>query len=100
MRYEAYEFLVMPFGLTDAPATFCTLMNKVFHPYLDRFVVVYLDDILGYNNTLQERRVLVDSLPSITEKQLFIKKEKCMFTKEKVHFLGHWISQGQIWIDQ
>nr|CAD1820338.1 unnamed protein product [Ananas comosus var. bracteatus] len=52
IRYGAYEFLVMPFRLTNAPTTFCTLMNKLFHPYLDRFVVVYLDDIVVYNNTL------------------------------------------------
>ena len=53
-RYEAFEFLVMPFGLINAPATFCTLMNQVFHDYLDKFVVFYLDDIMVYSSSLEE----------------------------------------------
>nr|CAD1829916.1 unnamed protein product [Ananas comosus var. bracteatus] len=100
-RYGAYEFLVMPFGLTNAPATFCTLMNKLFHPYLDRFVVVYLDDIVVYSNTLEEH---VEHLRTIfqvlRENQLYVKREKCSFAKEEVHFLGHWIGRGQLHMDQ
>lgn len=53
-RYGAFEFLVMPFGLTNVPTTFCTLMNNIFHEFLDIFVVVYLDDIMAYNHTLEE----------------------------------------------
>nr|CAD1821357.1 unnamed protein product [Ananas comosus var. bracteatus] len=101
MRYGAYEFLVMPFGLTNALATFCTLMNKLFHPYLDRFVVVYLDDIVVYSNTLQEHiEHLRTVFQVLWENQLFVKKEKCTFSKEEVHFLGHWIGQGLIRTNQ
>ncbi|OMO75693.1 reverse transcriptase [Corchorus capsularis] len=53
-RYGAFEFLVMPFGLTNAPTTFCTLMNQVFHDFLDKFMVIYLDDIVVYSSTLEE----------------------------------------------
>ena len=55
-RYGAFEFLVMPFRLTNVPATFCTLMNQVFHEYLDKFIVVYLDDIVVYSSTMEEHK--------------------------------------------
>ncbi|KAI3453949.1 hypothetical protein Pfo_010612 [Paulownia fortunei] len=99
-RYGSFEWLVMPFGLTNAPATFCTLMNKIFQPYLDRFMVVYLDDIVIYSNSLEEHanhlRIVFQVL---RENELYVKKEKCSFAKEEVPFLGHIIGHGQLQMD-
>lgn len=79
-RYGAYEFLVMPFELTNALATFCTLMNKLFHPYLDKFVVVYLDDIVVYSQILEEHvEHLQKVFQVLRENELYIKLGKCSF---------------------
>ena len=84
-RYGSYEFLIIPFGLTNAPTTFCTLMNKIFHPYLDRFVVVYLDDIVVYSNSLEEYKQHLREVFNVLQKnELYIKREKCSFA----HFSG------------
>ncbi len=80
-RYGAFEFLFMPFGLTNTPVTFCTLVNQVFHDYLDKFVVVYLNDIMVYSSTLeQHKNHLLFVFEKLRENKLFLKKEKCAFS--------------------
>ena len=72
----------MPFGLTNTTATFCTLMNQVFHEYLDQFIVVYLDGIVVYNATLEEHKVHLKLVfDKVQKNQLYIKKEKCTFSQ-------------------
>ena len=83
----------MPFGLTNAPAAFMDLMNWVFRPFLDKFVVVFIDDILIYSRDDEEhaqhlRRVL----QTLREHQLYAKLKKCEFWLEEVVFLGHYIN--------
>ena len=79
-RYGHYEFLVMPFGLTNAPVAFMDLMNRVFHPYLDQFLVVFIDDILVYSKDAEEHEQhLKIVLQILREKRLFGKLSKCDF---------------------
>lgn len=77
-RYGAFEFLVMPFfGLTNAPATFCTLMNQIFNEYLDKFVVVYLDDIVVYSRSLDEHASHLRTVfETLRQNKLYVKREK------------------------
>ncbi|KAB2635965.1 S ribonuclease [Pyrus ussuriensis x Pyrus communis] len=99
-RYGHYEFLVMPFGLTNAPAAFMDLMNRVFQPYLDRFVIVFIDDILVYSKLKAEHvRHLTLVLKRLREHQLYAKFSKCQFWLDQVAFLGHIISAQGILVD-
>jgi len=99
-RYGSYEFLVMPFGLTNAPATFCTLMNDIFREWLDDFVVVYIDDILIYSNSLEEHAEhLRKVFQRLRENKLYAKLEKCEFGVTEVDFLGHRITQEGLMMD-
>ena len=89
-RYDHYEFLVMPFGLTNALAAFMDLMNKVFHPYLDQFVVVFINDILVYSRNAKEHAFqLRIVLQTLRNRQLYAKFSKCEFWLNKVVFHGH-----------
>jgi hypothetical protein len=96
-RYGHYEWLVLPFGLTNAPATYQTLSNHIFRPYLDKFCVVYLDDILIYSRSIEDHiehlRLVLNVL---REHKLYAKLTKCEFMKEEMLFLGHKVSSEGI----
>ncbi|KAG8478621.1 hypothetical protein CXB51_028425 [Gossypium anomalum] len=99
-RYGHYEFLVMPFGITNAPAIFMDLMHRIFKPYLDRFVVVFIDDILIYSSDESEHvehsRIVLQNL---RDKQLFAKFIKYEFWLREVSFLGHIVSAAGIRVE-
>ncbi len=99
-RYGSYEFLVMLFGLTNAPATFCNLMNDIFREWLDDFVVVYIHDILIYSAFMEEHvEHLWKVFQKLKENKLYAKVEKCKFGVTKMDFLGHRITQKGLKMD-
>jgi hypothetical protein len=99
-RYGSYEFLVIPFGLTNAHATFWTLMNDIFREWLDDFVVVCIDDILIYSGSLEEHAEhLRKVFQRLRENKLYAKLEKCEFGVTEVDFLGHKITQEGLKMD-
>ena len=99
-RYGHYKFTVMPFGLTNAPAAFMDLMNRVFRPYLDKFVVVFIDDILMYSKDKEEHADhLRTVLQTLRENRLYAKLKKCEFWLSEVIFLGHVVSKKGIKVD-
>jgi hypothetical protein len=99
-RYGLYQYTVMSFGLTNAPAYFMYLMNKVFMEYLDKFVVVFIDDILIYSKTEKEHEEhLRLVLQKLRDHQLYAKFSNCDFWLKEVSFLGHIITDGGISID-
>ena len=99
-RYGHYEFLVMPFGLTNAPTTFMDLMNRIFQPYLDQFVIVFIDDILIYSGSKEDHEEhLRVVLQILSENQLYAKFSKCQFWLDSVAFLGHVILAERVSVD-
>ena len=79
-QYGHFEFLVMPFGLTNAPAAFMEMINHILQPFLDRFIIVFIDDILIYSKSKQEHKQhLRVVLQTLRKRQLYAKFSKCEF---------------------
>jgi hypothetical protein len=99
-RFGHYEFTILPFGLTNAPGVFMSLMNGVFREYLDKFIQVFIDDILIYSHTMEEHdKHLRLVLQCLREHKLYGKLSKCSFYQSRIHYLGHVISDEGIAMD-
>ena len=98
--YGHFEFIVMPFGLTNAPTAFMDLMHRVFQPYLDQFVVVFVNDILIYSQSEEEHEDhLRIVLQALKDHQLYVKFSKCEFWLTEMKFLGHVVSASGVSVD-
>ncbi|GJX94440.1 putative reverse transcriptase domain-containing protein [Tanacetum coccineum] len=99
-RYGHFEFQVMPFGLTNVPAVFMDLMNRVCKPYLDKFVIVFIDDILVYSKDKEEHgKHLKIVLELLKKERLYAKFSKCDFWLDSIQFLGHVIDNKGVHVD-
>jgi hypothetical protein len=100
MRYHHYEFVVVPFGLTNAATTFMFLMNNVLNKFLDRFVLVFIDDILIYSKNREDHEEhLKLVLQVLREHRIYAKFSKCDFFHKQVCYLGHVISEEGVSVD-
>ncbi|GBG72841.1 hypothetical protein CBR_g12561 [Chara braunii] len=98
-RFGHYEFTVMPFRLTNAPATLQRAMDDIFRDILEQNVLVYVDDILVYSRTLKEHIHLHDVLDRLRKHDFYAKLSKCRFAQHKVDFLGHYVSDQGLYMD-
>ncbi|GKF17974.1 putative reverse transcriptase domain-containing protein [Tanacetum coccineum] len=99
-RYGHFKFTVMPFRLPNAPTVFMDLMNRVCKSYPDKFVIVFIDDILIYSKTKEEHEVHLKLMLELLRKEkLYAKFSKCEFWLQEVHFLGHVVNQSGIHVD-
>lgn len=81
-RYSNYEFVVLPFGLTNAPATFMCLVNSIFHQFLDKFVLIFINDILIYSQNMEEHKEHLHIVPQVLRENKLYTYSKCDFFKE------------------
>src|SRR5882724_4673996 len=100
MHYGSFEYLVMPMGITNAPATFQAFMNHIFQDMTDIFVVIYLDNILIFSNSIEDHQVHIRHvLECLHEYNLHSKPEKCLFHMQKIDFLGFMVTPTGISMD-
>ena len=95
-----YQFKVMPFGLTNAPATFQCVINQILQPFLRKFVLVFLNDIMIYSTSLEQHTEhITQVLDTLRQHQLYLKASKCTFAKDSLEYLGHIISSRGVSTD-